>query len=120
MTTLAKAVAFAERCLKWLDVTGDYSGLHTFIWDAERVNGLDLDSADGLQEALQEFLGKKYFIQINRGTSSLFHWRVIVGVQDRSAKGACLDNAQAEGEDLWDCIFDACMGASMMFEPAAT
>jgi hypothetical protein len=46
----------------------------------------------------------------------LFHWRVIVGVQDKSAKGASLNDAQAEGEDLWDCIFDACLSAEQMRE----
>jgi hypothetical protein len=61
MTDIAKAIAFAERCLKWNGVTGDYSGLHTFIRDADRVNELDLDSAEGLQEELQEFLDTRYF-----------------------------------------------------------
>lgn len=39
------------------------------------------------------------------------------GLQDLSVKGAHFDSAQAEGEDRWDCIFDACVQAAAMFTP---
>jgi hypothetical protein len=120
MTDTAKAVAFATYCLKWTDVSiaPDTEGLRIF---GKRSGGtpdsFNPDSMWELQEVLTEFLGNHYFIQINRGTGSLFHWRVIVGLQDRSVKGAGLDNAQAEGEDLWDAVFDACVAAARMDNP---
>jgi hypothetical protein len=56
---------------------------------------LYINDAPDLEPVLTEILGHRYFIQINRGTGSLFQWRVIVGLQDRSVKGASRDNAQA-------------------------
>jgi hypothetical protein len=113
MTDTAKAVAFATSCLKWTDVAAKNE---VFVCDGMSDAAFNIDIAADLEAVLQEFLGKRYFIQINRGTGSLFHWRVIVGLQDKSAKGACVDNAQAEGEDLWDVIFDACVQATHLGE----
>lgn len=119
MTTLAKALAFAQHCLKWEDVSITIARDGTLVCGKREgtADSFDPDSSWQLQEVLQEFLDTRYFIQINRGTGSLFHWRVIVGVQDKSQKGAPLQDAQAEGEDLWDCIFDACVLAAGMDAP---
>lgn len=114
MTDLAKAIAFATHCLKWTDVSTAETMQGTLIVDGATNPSFNPDSAEDLEAVLQEFLGKRYLIQINRGTSSLFHWRVIVGLQDLSVKGAPFDRAQAEGEDLWDAIFDACMQAARL------
>ena len=114
MTDLAKAIAFATHCLKWTDVSTAETMRGTLIVDGATNPSFNPDSAADLEAVLQEFLGKRYLIQINRGTSSLFHWRVIVGLQDLSVKGAPFDRAQAEGEDLWDCIFDACVAATRL------
>lgn len=114
MTDLAKAIAFATHCLKWTDVSTAETMQGTLIVDGATNPSFNPDSAADLEAVLQEFLGKRYLIQINRGTSSLFHWRVIVGLQDLSVKGAPFDRAQAEGEDLWDCIFDACVAATRL------
>ena len=109
MTDLAKAIAFATQCLKWTDVSAKSE---VFVCDGMNDAAFNIDIAADLEAVLAEFLGKRYFIQINRGTSSLFHWRVIVGLQDLSIKGAHFDSAQAEGEELWDVIFDACVQAT--------
>jgi hypothetical protein len=114
VTDLAKAIAFATHCLKWTDVSTAETMQGTLIVDGATNPSFNPDSAEDLEAVLQEFLGKRYLIQINRGTSSLFHWRVIVGLQDLSVKGAPFDRAQAEGEDLWDAIFDACMQAARL------
>ena len=114
MTDLAKAIAFATHCLKWTDVSTAETMQGTLMVDGATNPSFNPDSAEDLECVLQEFLGKRYLIQINRGTGSLFHWRVIVGVQDKSVKGASVDNAQAEGEDLWDCVFDACVAAARL------
>jgi hypothetical protein len=122
MTDTAKAIAFATRCLKWTDVSTAENMRGTLICDGTEgsILSFKLDSAGDLEAVLTEFLGKRYFIQTNRGTTSLFHWSVIVGVQDKSQKGVPLNNAQAEGEDLWDVIFDACVQAAGMFEKRET
>jgi hypothetical protein len=121
MTDIAKAIAFATNCLKWTDVFIDEEEGCLFVCDSGSDRSFDNRSASDLEGMLQEFLGKRYLIQINRGTSSLFHWCVIIGLQDRSVKGASFDNAQAEGENLWDVIFDACVATAHMdkagFEP---
>ena len=111
MTELAKAIAFATHCLKWTAPREAETTQGRLVCDGDSDRRFNPDSAADLETVLQEFLGKRYFIQINRGTSSLFHWRVMVGLQDLSVKGAPPDHARAEGEDLWDCVFDACVAA---------
>jgi hypothetical protein len=111
MTDLAKAIAFATYCLKWTDVrTEEADG----VVACDSGGRFHINGAAALEYFLQQFLGKRYFIQINRGTTDLFHWRVIVGLQDLSVKGACWDHAIGVGEDLWDAIFDACVAASRL------
>jgi hypothetical protein len=118
MSDIAKATGFATSCLKWTKVLTADDGRAALLCDGtpESIARFNPDNAEDLQAVLTEFLGNRYFIQINRGTSSLFKWCVIVGLQDKSVKGASFDNAQAEGEDLWDTIFDACVQAAGMFE----
>ena len=120
MTDIKKALAFAVTCLKWEEVTAQESMRDVRLRDGRPGSTLSftLDSAQDLQAVLQEFLGRKYFIQVNRGTSSLFHWCVIVGYQDMSKNGVSFDRAQAENNDLWDCVFDACVQAVHMFAEA--
>ena len=115
MTDVAKAIAFATHCLNWTDVS--LARYTDRICDGGSERDFDPGSAADLETVLQEFLGNRYFIQVNRGTTSLFHWRVIVGLQDLSIKGACPDHAIGVGEDLWDAIFDACVQAAGMDHP---
>lgn len=77
---------------------------------------LFLDSFADLNGALYQFLGDRFFIQINRGTTSLFKWSVIVGLQNRVAgpKGI-FDHGHGEGDDMLDAIFDACVGAARLY-----
>jgi hypothetical protein len=115
MTDIAKAIAFAEHCLKW-DAAHAYEDSRGVVVHSSDDAVFYINDSSDLERVLTEFLGNRYFIQINRGTGSLFHWRVIVGLQDRSVKGAGLDNAHAEGEDLWDVIFDACVHAASLMQ----
>ena len=80
MTDTAKAIAFATHCLKWTDVWIAENMQGTLICESGSDRQFNPDSAADIESVLQEFLGNRYFIQINRGTSSLFHWRVIVGL----------------------------------------
>jgi hypothetical protein len=114
MTDIAKAIAFATHCLKWIDPRKAETMQGRLVCDRDSDQQFNLDSPTDLERVLQEFLGKRYFIQINRGTSCLFHWRVIVGLQDLSVRRANFDHAQAEGEDLQHAIFDACVAASRL------
>ena len=116
MTDLAKAIAFATHCLKWTDVKSVLNARGTLIYREGAKVGFYLDNADEMGLLLEQFLQKKYFIQVNRGYSSLFQWRAIVGLQDLSAKGACWDHAVGVGNNEWDAKFDACVQAAGMFE----
>jgi len=118
MTDSAKAIAFATHCLKWADVSiaEDLEGALFCSHTPGEIRNFNPDRAEDLEDVLQEFLGKRCFIQINRGTTSLFHWCVIVGWQDGTSKSVSTDHAQAEGEDLLDCIFDACVQAAALTE----
>lgn len=116
MTELAKAIAFATHCLRWPDVKSIFNGRGTLIYRGDTKIGFFLDNAAELESVLQEFLGKRFFIQANRGTSSLFHWRAIVGVQDLSLRGASWEHAVGVADELWDAVFDACVQAAGMFE----
>jgi hypothetical protein len=116
MTDLAKALAFATQCLKWTAPWSSQSSSGVFV---NRTGGPEyfcIDSSADFQRVLQEFLGKRYLIQANRGTSSLFHWRVIVGWQDGTDRSKSFEHGVGVGEDLWDAIFDACVQAVGMFE----
>lgn len=114
MTDLAKAIAFATQCLGYRYA----SACGKVVRETASDRAFAADSASDLERVLQQFLGTRYFIQVNRGTSSLFYWRAIIGLQDLSSKGAPFDHAQAEGEDLWNCIFDACVEAAKMHRKA--
>lgn len=72
--------------------------------------------SDEFQGLLEKFLGKRFFIQIARGTTSLFKWQVIIGLQDRAGSPATtFDHGCAEGDDMWDAVFDACVAAARMY-----
>jgi|ERR1700691_1870447 len=118
MTDNAKAIAFATHCLKWTDVLSEEEEGCLFVSEGGSDRCFDCRSAFDLEAVFTEFLGNRYFIQVNRGTGSHFHWRVIVGVQDLSVKGACLEQAIGLGDDMWDAIFDACVQAAGMYAPA--
>jgi hypothetical protein len=111
MTDITKALAFAKECLKW-----QHPRTEGFSWISDEVDPTrTLDLSDPLLH-LEEFLGTRYFIQINRGTTSLFQWSVIVGLQDASQKGANWEHARADSDDLYDAVFDACVQAVHIFE----
>src|ERR1700686_1341406 len=107
MTDVAKALAFATHCLKWKRAEAVDYATGTVICDGLSARDFKPDSAADLERVLQEFLGTRFFIQINRGTSSQFQWRVIVGWQDGTDKTVSTDHAVGVGEDLWDAVFDA-------------
>ena len=118
MTDINKAIVFAKECLKWENAQYEHcsSGLEVFNGTADY--GFYLTVED-VQRVLEEFLGRRFFIQINRGTSSLFKWSVIVGLQNRVAgpKGM-FDHGHGEGEDMLDAIFDACVAAVRLYPNA--
>jgi hypothetical protein len=117
MTDIAKAIAFATHCLKWPNVAATENMFVTLICHGGNpILNFNPNRMEEVTAVLQEFLSNRFYIQINRGTHSLFHWRVIVGVQNLSVKGACLDQAIGVGDDLWDAIFDACVQAAAVFE----
>lgn len=109
MIDLTKALAFAKECLKFQE-----PGLvsRNAIGDRHHPDSY-FDFID-IGSALDTFLAKRYLIQINRGTSTLFKWTVIVGPQDKSVRGAHLGEARADSDDLFDAIFDACVMAARM------
>ena len=112
MTDITKALAFAKEGLKWESAHHeiDEKG-HEYIWNYGTLNHFSL--AD-IQRVLDTFLAKRYLIQINRGTSTLFKWTVIVALQDLTAKGAHSNQARADSDDLFDAILDACVTAAKM------
>ena len=114
MTDLNKAIAFAKECLEW-EKPYSFSAGETVI-DGE-ISGriLRIDSIAAIQAALEQFLGKRFFIQINRGTSSLFKWSVIVGLQDRVGGPSMYDHAPADSDDMLDAVFDACVAAVKLY-----
>jgi len=111
MTDLNKALAFAKECLKWDKATEEESSRGVEIFDGTSAHGFFF-TVDDVQGVLDSFLAKRYLIQINRGTSTLFKWTVIVGLQDKSVRGAHLGEARADSDDLFDAVFDACVMAA--------
>ena len=86
MTDIAKAIAFARECLKWTEPYSFAAG-ETVIDHAVPGRVLSVDSLAAIQSTLESFLGQRFSIQINRGTSSLFKWSVIVGLQGTASVG---------------------------------
>ena len=118
MTDINKAIAFAKECLKWEHTKAAEMSDGVEVFDGTSPRGFYLTTED-IQLVLTEFLGKRFFIQINRGTSSLFKWSVIVGLQNRLAgpKGI-FDHGHGEGNDMLDAIFDACVAAVRLYPTA--
>ena len=116
MTDLAKALAFARECLKFEVPERFYNEEEdrTFIMGENDDDVFEYQDTVDVHARLDQFLGKRYLIQINRGTSTLFKWTVIVGLQDKSVRGAHLGEARADSDDLFDAIFDACVMAVRM------
>src|SRR5579863_2012408 len=104
MTELAKAVAFARHCLKWDDAFAVSLKAGIFRPDVRSGERFFPTDALSLTTCLQQFLGKRYFMQINRGMTGLFQWKVIVGQQGLNTPGASFNHAQAENEDLLDAV----------------
>ncbi|WP_263353328.1 hypothetical protein [Acidicapsa acidisoli] len=114
MTDINKAIAFAKECLKWDDPLSVVTVYHPHvIIDQRNIERTFVPALVG--SSLDGFLGKRFFIQINRGTTSLFKWRVMIGLQDISKSAARYDHAQAESDDLYDAIFDACVAAARLY-----
>jgi hypothetical protein len=114
MTALAKAVAFATHCLKWTGVSTAESAQGAIVRDGGSQHSFNADSAQDIQRVIAEFLGERYFIQINRDKTGLFQWKVIVGQQGLGTPGASFNHAQAEDGDLLDAVFEACVEAARM------
>jgi hypothetical protein len=85
------------------------------VFDGTSPHGFFLN-VDDVQRVLDIFLAKRFYIQINRGTTSLFRWSVIVGLQDLTGKGAHHTQARADSDDLFDAMFDACVMAVKMYK----
>jgi len=119
MTDIAKALAFATHCLKWTDVSTEESPQGTIICDGtpHSILGFNPENTEDLKVVLTQFLGNQYLIQVNRGTSTEFQWRVIVGWQDGTDRSKSFERGVGVGEDLWDAVFDACVQAAQMHAP---
>ena len=118
MTDINKAIAFATECLGWESACQSCG--QVVDMNSNRVDYVfhHRDISD-VQARLETFLGKRYYIQVNRGTSTLFKWTAYVGLQDVSVKTAHLNQARADADDLHDAIFDACVLAARMDAGAA-
>jgi len=114
MTDLAKAVAFARHCLKWDDAFAVSLKAGVFRPDTRSGERFFPTDVLSLITYLQQFLGERYFIQINRDKTGLFQWQVIVGQQGLGVPGASFNHAQAQDDDLLDAIFEACIEAARM------
>ena len=118
MTDITKAIAFAKECLKWTEPYSFAAG-ETVIDHAVPGRVLSVDSLAAIQSALESFLGQRFSIQINRGTSSLFKWSVIVGLQNRlSGPTLMFDHGRGDSDDMLDAIFDACTAAARLYPNA--
>jgi hypothetical protein len=113
MTDINKAIAFAKECLQWEDAQHVGTDRDIEVFDGVSARGFFL-TVDDVQRVLDTFLAKRYLIQINRGTSTLFKWTVIIGLQDKSVRGVHLGEARADSDDVFDAIFDACVMAARM------
>jgi hypothetical protein len=118
VTNLAKAIASATRCPKWTAVSTVENMRGTLVCDGRpgSILSFNLDSAQDLEAVLREFLGKRHVVKINCGKTGLFQWRMLIGLQELTPRGVCVDHARADGEELWDAILDACVQAAGMFE----
>jgi hypothetical protein len=114
MTDIAKAIAFATSCLKWTSVSTEQTPQGTLVRDGGSNRTFNPDDLTDLQHILEEFLGDRFFIQVGRNRTSLFHWEVIVGQQNISAPGASYEHSRGVGENLADAILDACVAAALM------
>jgi hypothetical protein len=101
MTDINKAAVFLTECLQWELSTGLFSFSldeetgETYLLLRDQKTERTFDPCNGaqIQERLDEFLAKRYLIQMHRGTSTLFKWTVIVGLQDKYVRGAHLGRA---------------------------
>jgi hypothetical protein len=117
MTDINKAIAFAKECLKWEEPYSFAAG-ETVIDRGVSGRVLTIDSFAAIQSTLSGFLAKRFLIQINRGTSTLFQWSVWVGLQNRMNGPSVYDHGRGEGDDLLDAIFDACVAAVKLYPDA--
>lgn len=116
MTDINKAIAFAKECLKFECTEAFDDDDDKSILGEKDEKVFNFEDAVDIQRTLETFLGNRFFIQINRGTTSLFKWSVIVGLQDRKSRPPLIfDHGRGDGDDLWDAIFDACVAAARLY-----
>jgi hypothetical protein len=113
MTTIDKAIAFARECLKWPDA--DLHSSEAFILGPTPEHRLYFGVVESVEIHLTAFLGKRFSVQINRGTSTLFQWSVWVALQNRMSGPSVYDHGRGEGDNILDAIFDACVAAQRLY-----
>ena len=59
-----------------------------------------------------DFLGARFWMQVNRGTHTDGKWRVLIGVQNVATRGASRETVTATNEDLAHAMMEACVLAA--------
>ena len=114
--THQKAIDFATICLGYTDILVD----GTVICERQQTaRSVDTDSITDLQRVLEEFLGNRYWIQLNRDLTGLFQWTAIVGQQGLIDKQASFEQGKGVG-NIAEAVFDACVAAKQMDRRTST
>jgi hypothetical protein len=108
-----KAIEFATICLGYKDAYTAPTMQGTAVYETDSDRRFNPDSITDLQRVLEEFLGNRYWIQLNRDLTGLFQWTAIVGQQGLIDKQANFEQGKGVG-NIAEAVFDACVAARQM------
>ena len=103
------ALAFAQKCLGWEAVTTD-----GFVVSSHVLGPGGCFRADNFESTwpyIRDFLGTRYWLQMNRDRSTESRWYIRIGVQDVARRGFSRDFVEVIDDDQTCGLMEACVQA---------
>jgi hypothetical protein len=102
---------FVQKCLGWSRFNLE-SGDVVLDDASGPTQGFAVGRLEDVRLLIGEFLGTRYWIQVNRDAGTSGQWRVLIGVQNVAARGASRETVTATNEDLAHGMMEACVLAA--------
>jgi hypothetical protein len=107
---LDAGLEFARKCLGWDKAIWD--GKVVSRNEGERTDHFTIDNFESSWPFVSDFLGVRYWLQVNRDRNTNARWRVAIGIQDVSAPGASSGSVEIIGDNQARALMAACVLAA--------
>ena len=107
--TATVALEFVRQCIGWVHATYETGKVLRNEGSSDRF---DPDNWEDAWPLIRDFLGNRYWIQMNRDLSTNARWRVLIGVQAVACRGLSYGTVEVIDEDQTRAIMRACLLAA--------